>query len=194
MNLRRKLNTYYQNTRGLRGKIVKDFKNKFRLANYDCVAFTETWLNDDFFSSELFDDTYNVYRADRTVENYNILRVNRPDLPPDENIVGGGSLIALRRDIPTMRMHAWENEVPFDNVWLKLSTHGSSKIFIHTIYIPAWSSTEHVNNYFEQLFDIMNVRELYSRFILLGDSNLPCIEWFSIGNYCILVRYDSRLN
>lgn len=92
-----------------------------------------------------------------------------------------------------MRMSQWENEVPFDNVWLKLNTHGNNKIFISTIYIPGWAKYEHVNQYFEQLFDIVNVREPYSRFILLGDFNLACIEWFHNGNYCIPIRHDSRL-
>lgn len=87
---------YYQNTRGLRGKIVHSLKNKFTLANYTCVSLSETWLNDNFSSSELFDETYNVFRADRTIEKYNTLRVNRPDLPADENIVGGGCLLALK--------------------------------------------------------------------------------------------------
>lgn len=43
------------------------------LANYDCLAFTETWLNDNFSSCELFDDSYSVFRSDRTVDKYNIL-------------------------------------------------------------------------------------------------------------------------
>jgi hypothetical protein len=146
------LKFYYQNTRGLRGKIVQNLKQNITIANYDCISLTETWLNGNIESSEIFNDTYNVYRADRSVEKYNTLKTNRPDLLPGDDVVGGGCLIALKRCISAVRVTKWEDEIPFDNVWLKLNTHGNSKIFINTIYIPGWASFEHVNMYFEQLF------------------------------------------
>lgn len=99
-----RLRCYYQNTEGLRGKIRHGIKNEFTLANYDGVFLTETWLNDNFSSSELFDDSYNVFRADRSIVNYNRLRTNRPDLPDDANVVGGGCLIALKNNISTSRI------------------------------------------------------------------------------------------
>lgn len=143
------LNFYYQNTRGLRGKIVKNLKHNITIADFDCISLTETWLNDSFNSSEIFNDTYNVFRADRTVAKYNTLKINRPDLQPENNVVGGGCLIALKRNISALRMTKWESEIPFDNVWLKINTHGNSKIFINTIYIPGWASFDHVNLNFE---------------------------------------------
>lgn len=184
---------YYQNTRGLRQKIIRGLKNGFTLADYDCVSLTETWLNANINSAELFDDSYNVFRADRSVEKYNILRTNRPNLTPDDDVTGGGSLIALKKNISASRMLDWEKEVHFDNVWLKLNTHGNSKIFINTIYIPGWAKFEHVNQYLEQLFDIINVREPNARFILLGDFNIPNIEWYQSGNRCLPIRYEGRL-
>lgn len=51
------LKCYYQNTRGPRGKLGPFLKNKITLANYDCIALTETWLTSDFSSSQLFDDS-----------------------------------------------------------------------------------------------------------------------------------------
>lgn len=90
-------------------------------------------------------------------------------------------------------MTKWEEEIPFDNVWIKLNTHDNSKIFINTIYIPGWACFEHINSYFEQLFDIINTREPYARFIILGDFNLPCIEWISSGNNCIPSSFEGRL-
>lgn len=187
-----KLKFYYQNTRGLRGKIANNLKKNITLANYHCISLTETWLSDKFESSEIFNETYNVYRADRTVNKYNTLKINRPDLQPDDDVVGGGCLVALKRDVSALRMTEWEDEIPFDNVWLKINTHGNSKIFINTIYIPGWASFEHMNLYFEQLFDIINIREPNSRFIILGDFNLPCIEWFYDGNHCLPITFQGR--
>ena len=34
-------------------------------ANYDLICLTETWLNDEFINSDLFDDRYEVFRKDR---------------------------------------------------------------------------------------------------------------------------------
>lgn len=79
------LKLYYQNTRGIRTKIIRDLKTKFTLANYDCVALTETWLNGNFSSSEIFNETYNVFRSDRSVEKYNTLRINKPNISPGES-------------------------------------------------------------------------------------------------------------
>lgn len=187
------LSCYYQNTRGLRGKIKDGIKNNITLANYDAVSLTETWLNDNFSSSELFDDSYNVFRADRSVDSYNRLRANRADLPEETNVFGGGCLIALKNNISALRMNVWENEVLFDNIWLKLNTSGHSKIYLHSIYIPGWANYEQVNQYFEQLFDIINHREPYARFIIMGDFNLPHIESFPNGNHCIPITYEGRL-
>lgn len=125
-----KLRGYYQNVRGLRGKIVHGIKSKFLIANYDFISLTETWLNSNFDSAEIFDDSYNIFRADRTVDKYNILKTNRPNLPIDEDVVGGGCLIALKKNISAMRMSQWENEVPFDNVWLKLNTHTATTKYL----------------------------------------------------------------
>lgn len=99
----------------------------------------------------------------------------------------------MRSDISALRITEWEDEIPFDNVWIELNTNDSSKIFINTIYIPGWASFEHINSYFKQLFEIINMREPYSRFILLGNYNLPCIEWIRNGNHCIPLSSESRL-
>lgn len=119
----KQLRCYYQNTRGLRGKIKFNLKAKFTEANYDCISLTETWLNSNFSSNEIFDgDIYNVYRADRTVENYNVLKINRPNIPQGDDVYGGGCILALKRGISAVRMTDWESETPFDNIWLKLNT------------------------------------------------------------------------
>lgn len=50
------LSIYYQNTRGLR---TKTFMRNLTTCNYDIIILTETELN-----TELFDDSYNVFRRD----------------------------------------------------------------------------------------------------------------------------------
>lgn len=164
-----KLRGLYQNVRGLRGKIGRNLKTKFTLANLDFVALTETWLNNDFSSSQLFDDTYNTFRSDRSITNYNILKRNAINRGPNDDIRGGGCIFALKNHISAIRLTEWEKESLFDNIWIRINTNGNSKIFVNTVYIPPWASFDHVNDYYEHIVHTVNTKEPYARFILLGD-------------------------
>ncbi|PNF38084.1 hypothetical protein B7P43_G16078 [Cryptotermes secundus] len=57
---------FYQNVRGLRTKSVEICNNVCSF-DFRVICLTETWLNDSFSSSNLFPDTYAVYRSDRDV-------------------------------------------------------------------------------------------------------------------------------
>ncbi|XP_058449397.1 uncharacterized protein LOC131429340 [Malaya genurostris] len=58
------LKIYYQNVRGLRTKI-DDFFVAVYDAEFDVIVLSETWLNDDISSLQLFGSGYTVYRNDR---------------------------------------------------------------------------------------------------------------------------------
>lgn len=161
----RNLKFYYQNVRGLRSKIKHGLKNEITLANFDLVAFTETWLNTNFSSSEIFDESYNVFRSDRSAEKYNLLKRGVSCHNNADDIRGGGCLLAIKNNISAVRITKWENETLFDNVWIKINTSGNSNIFINTIYIPPATSFDLVKAYYEQIIDVVNTREPYSRFI-----------------------------
>lgn len=123
------LKVFYQNTRGLRTKIGKELRDIITLRNYHIICLTETWLSSNFDSECLFDDdAYVTHRADRTPRTYN-------NYIEGTNLMGGGALIAIKRDISATRIKHWELEVPFDNVWLKVNANGTKKIFINCIYI-----------------------------------------------------------
>lgn len=187
----KKLKFFYQNTRGLRTKIAKGLRDRMTLANHDVIGLTETWLNDRFDSEGIFDDTYITYRSDKTNSTYrntaNGRRVN------DVNLVGGGALIAIKKNISAIRMGNWESEIPFDNVWLKINTKNSIKIFVNCIYINHATNFERLNLYLKQLNEIVNIREPNSQFIIMGDFNLSCIEWYFDNNRCIALNHEGRL-
>lgn len=75
---------------------------------------------------------------------------------------------------------------------MKINTNGNSKIFINTVYIPPWAAFEHVNAYYEHIAHTINTKEPYARYILLGDFNLPSIDWFSNGDHQLALRYEGR--
>lgn len=78
----KKLKCLYQNTRGLRTKIAPGLESRISCTEFDIVALTETWLNDKINLNEIFDRTANS----NGVEN--------------DNFLGGGSLMAINRNIP----------------------------------------------------------------------------------------------
>lgn len=183
----------YQNVRSLRGKINRALKTKLTLENLDFVSMTETWLNDDFSSSELFDETYNVFRCDRSVERYNQLRPNESNRDLDDDIRGGGCLFAIKNHISAIRLTEWEKETLFDSIWIQINTGGDSKVFINTVYIPPWAIVEHRRQYYEHVIDVINTREPFSRFILLGDFNVPAIYWFPSDDHQTAIQYEGRI-
>lgn len=180
---------FYQNTRGLRTKIARGLKDTITLRNYHLFCLTETWLSSNFDSESIFDDdAYITHRADRSILTY-----GRPNGSNDgDNLMGGGALIAIKRNISAVRLKNWESEVPFDNVWLKINTKNSKKIFINCIYINPQTNFDRFNLYLKLIQDIINSREPNAQFIIVGDFNLSCIEWFYHINRCIAINYDGR--
>lgn len=187
-----KFKIFYQNTRGLRTKIARGLREKISLLNFNIIALTETWLNENFSSESIFDHgLYTVHRSDRTTRTYT--RPNTTVESNNDDLMGGGCLIATNKNIPTCRMSNWENEVPYDNVWLKIGTNCSSKLFINCIYINCRTTFELFNQYLEHLHDVINIREPEAKFIILGDFNLSCIEWYSEKNNCIPLIFEGRM-
>lgn len=73
----------YQNVRGLRTK-AKQFRSELIANSYDVISLCETWLNDDFYDYEFFDNRYVAYMVNRNCERTGMSR-------------GGGCLIAVKR-------------------------------------------------------------------------------------------------
>lgn len=116
-----KIKCFYQNTRGLRTKIAHGLRNRITYANYDLLAFTETWLNDNIDSEEIFDSgLYTVHRSDRNCRTYT--RPINSSASNNDNFMGGGCLIANKKNIRTLRIPHWESEAPYENVSLKIET------------------------------------------------------------------------
>lgn len=83
--------------------------------------------------------------------------------------------------------------MPFDNVWLKINTNDSKKIFISCIHINPRTDFERFKSYLELLQDIINSREPNAQFLIIGDFNLSCIEWFYQTDHCIAINHQGRL-
>lgn len=175
---KKKIRAYYQNVRGLRTKT--EIQSKISASQFELIAFTEHWLNDEFVSSEYFDDSYFVERNDR----------KRPDKK-----WGGGALIAIKNSIPYKRYCDWENETAFENVWIEIKTKSySQKIFVNVVYIPPSTRFDQYQKYFDVVTEIMCAREPNAKFLIMGDFNMGAsIEWFVYNGECLALSHEGDI-
>ena len=156
------------------------FFSKVSQSDYDFICITETWLTCDFYDREYFDDSFSVFRSDRSIELSGATR-------------GGGVAVAaraalnpLRRDWPVpTRSHS-------DCVWVSIplnyarditscctGTNGNctSYLNIGCIYIP------HGAGYRETLAAFLDIAsELITDrpndlFLITGDFNISLADW-----------------
>lgn len=160
-----KLILYYQNVRGLRTKCSQLYNN-ILCNNYDVLLFTETWLQDDIFDSELCDDRYDVYRCDR-------------NLQLTDKRTGGGVMICTRRELCAAVRNEWSCAT-CESMCVTVPAHAlGSTVDAHLviIYIPDMDNVE------ERCVELMeNLTHLSEQcpndnILLLGDFNLSCLKW-----------------
>lgn len=153
---------YYQNVRGLRTKSKLFFLSTLA-CDYDVIALTETWFNDTHSSSEWFNGAYIVHRSDRNTNNSG---------------KGGGVVIATKRTIHSERL--MENEY-LDLDFVCLKCHFKSQIFIfYCLYLQPDSSIDLYQRHINAIEDLMRVWT--DKVFIIGDFNLPNIDWFSNDN------------
>lgn len=160
------LNIYYQNVRGLRTK-THAFLSSVLNADYDVICLTETWLLPSIFDSELFDERYVVYRCDR---NYVLLG----------QALGGGSLIAVRRELPACPSPSLP---PFQRAEIASATLAlgsgarAHKLRIYCSYfVQGAEQIKSLSDFFE-FISTLSTNFPNDEFLLLGDFNIPHASW-----------------
>ena len=176
---KKNLKIYYQNIRGVNTKT--HIRSNFSVANFELIALTETWINSDFSSSEIFDESFVVHRNDR-------------DLSQSNKRGGGGCLIAIKSNISAIRMNQWERELPFENVWLAINQKKSNKkLFVNVVYIPPNTKHDSYSLYFDHYSNIVCNAKPDSEFLILGDFNISTISWINIGSHCMALTHEGRI-
>lgn len=160
------LKIYYQNVRGLRTKTT-DFKSSVGLSDYDVICLTETWLHDQIFDDELFDDRYCVWRRDR-------------DYALTGQVRGGGVAIAVRRDILADAQPQWQSSAEDLWVTIRLRRNPNKNLHICVLYLCEKvfgnSFSSQLSNFLDTLENFMSNRS-DDTFLVLGDFNMSAIEW-----------------
>lgn len=177
---------YYQNVRGLRTK-TSMFRRNISLNCYDVVCLTETWLIEGIRDCELFDDRYLIWRRDRNYSETN-------------QSLGGGVLIAVRRHLPAEVRYEWCSSA--EDIWITLVLQHTKpnlayNIHICTVYMCHQSMgnsfSEQLNIFSEKLVDIV-LNNATDKFLILGDFNLPNLDWIQTNSDKFLVPNNIQGN
>lgn len=164
-----KLKMYYQNIRGMRTK-SKAFFEKMIANGYDVILLCETWLNDNFYDSEFFDNRYIVFRIDRNKEETGMT-------------LGGGCLVAIKSNLASMRMREWEMNK--EDVWLSIVHDNGHKTYLNVRYIEGESKLPEYEVHFKRIGDVVATADVNDRFVLFGDYNLSdSVTWHAADGTC----------
>ena len=165
------ISIYYQNCRGLRTKLHTLYMNI--LSNcYDIIILTETWLHFDIADNEFIDTRYKVFRKDR-------------DRKGSGRRDGGGALVAVRRELHVSELTGTcagtlldtPLSLSIDLLMLELRID-DTYYFISAIYIPPGQSYDTYYSFLCLLENrILNMSNYYNNFFIVGDFNMPNIEW-----------------
>ena len=136
--------------------------NEFRLLvkekNPDLISITESWGNDSITDGIFAIKGYNMYRDDKT------------------SSTGGGALLYIKDSIEQRNCKTF-NSICFESsVWCWIVGKGGKKILVGTIYRSPNSNGENDKRLAEMIKKATEIAG-QNRFIILGDFNLPNIDW-----------------
>ncbi|KAK2575278.1 hypothetical protein KPH14_007663 [Odynerus spinipes] len=129
--------------------------------SHDVIILSETWLNDSITTSEIGLQGYVIYRCDKSALTSNFNR-------------GGGVLIAVKRCLQSTIIRA--NNSHIEHLFVSIR-HGTTVLVFATVYIPPVSP---MSIYEDHVSSVVKILEEHPdcKFYLLGDYNLPHIDWF----------------
>ncbi|XP_060801905.1 uncharacterized protein LOC132902101 [Amyelois transitella] len=123
----------------------------------------ETNLDDSICTNEFIDDRYTVFRKDR-------------DLDRTSKQSGGGVLIAIKKNIPVIRRINCESGL--EDIWISITDGRGMPLNVGLVYLPPDSSVSDYQTLLDKCSDnILNVFENEAQTILLGDFNIPLLNW-----------------
>ena len=147
---------YYANARSLRNKTIA-LEMLLSHANYDVLSIVETYLSDSDSSAKCLvgsNGTYDLFRCDR------------------DNRKGGGVAIFCKRVLNPVRLNFPEHLCAVEAVCIELTVASRQRILC--VYRPPNCS----NYYNENMCQLIShCSRNMTNVIILGDFNLPLIDW-----------------
>ena len=150
------LSIYYQNVRGLRTK-TNEFYMGVVSEDYDLLVITETWLLKGIGDSEIFDDRYSIFRADRD----------------NDKTRGGGVLVAVKKKFAVEVMET-DTGNSYDIEWLLIRVKVRKNFFyLCVVYVPPRLGLESYARFFDVFDRILGDN---AEVLIVGDFNVPKFE------------------
>ena len=153
------INICYFNARSIANKSLH-LHNFISSSNYDIIFIVETWLNSNLHDALVCPQGYNVIRRDRLDQK------------------GGGVLVLYRSHLTITEVRKSEpNHVEYLCIDVLGSKQDTSPRLFCAYVPPAFTKVDTtINSFCELLFDCKSNKSL---FYLLGDLNMPFIDWKS---------------
>ena len=148
----------------------------------DIICCQETHLNSSIKSSELFNNSYTVYRKDRDCR-------------------GGGVCIAVSNDI--LASPCPELDTDTESVWIKIQVAGHKLLHICSFYRPPSEKGEYIDRLRPALETLSKkyCKKDLPHVVVCGDFNFPQIDWESLlpvsncsGNLLLELANDFNLS
>ena len=140
------------NSRSLTNKL-NIFQSFVFSSLFKVFAVTETWLSNFILDSEILPCSYNIFRNDRDSR-------------------GGGVLLAVHDSIPTTAIFS-----PSELEIVAIKIHYRINFTLCVVYSPPCADLTYFSSLLTFLSDLSN----NERVIILGDFNLPDIDWFCLS-------------
>ena len=141
------------NVRSIRYKI-HDLQTLLLMDDFDIIALTETWLDENFDDRELHLDDYNIFRRDRRGR-------------------GGGVLLATKLYLPCIRRY--DLEVDAEMVVCQITTSASQHLLFSVFYRPPNAGEAFLES-FKNFLDVTSNTGV-TDVVITGDFNFPCMDW-----------------
>ena len=132
-----------------------DLRTHVTIGKQDVIGITETWLNDSINDLEILPSTFTIHRKDREGR-------------------GGGALLAVRSNIQCFRRMDLETDCEL--LWCEVFPVPSYSYFIGVFYRPPNNDLKCLQELAKSLEKLEDLSNRY-RVLLLGDFNLPDIDW-----------------
>jgi len=132
----------------------------------DVVALTETWLNEDISNQEISIDDFDIIRKDRK----------------DSNLTRGGGVMFYIKKGLKIRILTELNKFDVESLWCEILNEFNDKVVVGVVYRRPNLSNDDMTKLCEVIET--SCRE---RVLLLGDFNLPTIDWTHLGG---VTRHD----
>ena len=126
--------------------------------NPDVILGTETWLNNEIQSSEIFPQNYTAFRRDRKDGFGGVVIVTRNDLICEEIV---------------------NVNINTESIYCKIELQGNKSVVVGVVYRPPNSNTDYMRMVCEEMEEI---RRKHRNAVLWigGDFNLPDINWSTL--------------